>query len=113
MNVSITDDLAKYVRRTVKGGRYNNASEVVREALRRMQDADNRALRLASPKVEDIVTDLTGQQLDSIRQRVLASIEGMEAGEYVDYDGREGLSKLAESVKMRGRQLLAMETTGR
>lgn len=111
MNISITDDLAKYVRRTVKGGRYNNASEVVREALRRMQDADARALRLASPTVEDIITDLTGQQLDSIRQRVLASIELMEAGEYVEYDGREGLAKLAESVKLRGRQLLARETT--
>jgi putative addiction module CopG family antidote len=33
MNVSITDHLAGYVRKKVKSGRYNNASEVVREAL--------------------------------------------------------------------------------
>ena len=31
MNVSITDQLAGYVRKKVKSGRYNNASEVVRE----------------------------------------------------------------------------------
>ena len=31
-----------YVRNKVKSGRYNNASEVVREALRRMEDQDAR-----------------------------------------------------------------------
>ena len=45
MNVSITDHLAEYVRARVKSGRYNNASEVVREALRRMELDDQRALR--------------------------------------------------------------------
>ena len=40
MNVSITDQLAGYVRKKVKSGRYNNASEVVREALRRMGRTD-------------------------------------------------------------------------
>ena len=34
MNVSITDKLAGYVRKKVKSGCYNNASEVVRDALR-------------------------------------------------------------------------------
>jgi putative addiction module CopG family antidote len=43
MNVSITDQLAGYVRKKVKSGRYNNASEVVREALRRMENEDERA----------------------------------------------------------------------
>ena len=61
MNVSITDRLAGYVRKKVKSGRYNNASEVVRDALRRMEDEDTRAVRLASPSAEDIVSDLTGR----------------------------------------------------
>jgi antitoxin ParD1/3/4 len=56
MNVSITDELAFYVRKKVKSGRYNNASEVVREALRRMEDEDERALRLAKPSAEDLLT---------------------------------------------------------
>lgn len=44
MNVSITDCPAG-----VKSGPYNHASEVVREALRRMEDEDAIALRLAKP----------------------------------------------------------------
>ena|ERR1700676_3889084 len=107
MNVSITDRLVGYVRKKVKSGRYNNASEVVREALRRMEDEDARAVRLAKPSAEDILTDLTEQQIDGIRQRVRASIEAVEAGEYTEYEGREGLEKLADGVKARGRKPLA------
>ncbi|MGO9650292.1 MAG: type II toxin-antitoxin system ParD family antitoxin [Terriglobales bacterium] len=109
MNVSITERLAGYVRQKVKSGRYNNASEVVREALRRMEDEDARAVRLAKPTVEDILTDLTGQQIEGIRQRVRAGIEAIDAGEYAEYQGREGLRKLADAVKERGRKLLARE----
>lgn len=36
MNVSLTPELERYVRKKVKSGYYNNASEVVREALREM-----------------------------------------------------------------------------
>src|SRR5439155_19500845 len=95
MNVSITDQLAGYVRKKVKSGRYNNASEVVRDALRRMEDEDERALRLAEPTVEDIVSDLNGQQIEGIRRRIRAGLESIEAGEYKEYEGREGLTKLA------------------
>src|SRR5205814_4986538 len=91
MNVSITDQLAGYVRRKVKSGRYNNASEVVRDALRRMEEADQRALRLAKPTAEDILADLTEEQLNGIRERVRASLTSMDAGEFVEYEGREGL----------------------
>jgi putative addiction module CopG family antidote len=111
MNVSITDQLAAYVRKKVKTGRYNNASEVIREALRRMEDEDERALRLANPTAEDILTDLTEEQLDNIRQRVRASIEGISAGKFIEYEGREGLKKLADRVKARGRKLLALEAS--
>src|SRR5436190_11199757 len=109
MNVSITDQLAGYVRKKVKSGRYNNASEVVREALRRMEEEDERALRLAKPTAEDILTDLTEEQLDGIRRRVRASIDCVEAGKFLEYEGREGLQKLAEGVKARGWQLFARQ----
>ena len=107
MNVSVTDHLADFVRKKVKSGRYNNASEVIREALRRMEDADTRALRLAKPTADDILTDLTEVQLDAIRRRIQQSIEGIEAGEYTEYEGREGLTQLAEGVKIRGRKLVS------
>ncbi len=40
MNVSLTRRLESFVRAKVRAGRYNNASEVVREALRLMQDRE-------------------------------------------------------------------------
>jgi antitoxin ParD1/3/4 len=106
MNVSVTEELAGYVRKKVKSGRYNNASEVVREALRRMEQDDVRAIRLAKPTVEDLLTDLNEQQLDGIRRRVRSGIVAIEAGDFEEYDGRDGLRKLADGVKGRGRKLL-------
>lgn len=46
MNVSLTRELEKFVSAKVEGGRYNSASEVVREALRLLEEHDqNRAAR--------------------------------------------------------------------
>lgn len=106
MNISITPKLAGYVRTQVKSGRYNNASEVVRDALRRMEEEEARMLRLAEPTAEDIVADLTQVQRDLIRSRVLKGIADIEAGNYTAYEGREGLKQLAEKVKARGRKLV-------
>jgi putative addiction module CopG family antidote len=96
MNVSITEGLTGYVRKKVKSGLYNNASEVVREALRRMADEDSRALRLASPTAEDVLSDLTAQEIEGIRQRVLTSLDSLAAGRYNEYEGREGRCHLEE-----------------
>ena len=46
INVSMTDHLASYVREKVKSGRYSNASEVVRDAVRRMEEQEARQLLL-------------------------------------------------------------------
>lgn len=113
MNVSVTDRLAGYVRKKVKSGRYNNASEVVREALRRMEDEDVRALRLARPTAEDILSDLTAQQVEDLRRRVRVGLDSIQAGAYREYEGREGLKKLADGVKARGRHRLAGEVSSR
>jgi antitoxin ParD1/3/4 len=112
MNVSITEQLAGYIRKKVKSGRYNNASEVVREALRRMEEEDARAIRLAKPSAEDILADLSGEQIEGIRQRVRAGIESLERGDFTEYEGREGLNKLSESVKARGRKRLGQRASG-
>lgn len=40
MNVSLTSELEKFVSSKVKSGRYNSASEVVREALRLLEEHD-------------------------------------------------------------------------
>ena len=46
IQVSLPPELSGYVRRKVQGGRYQNASEVVRDALRRME-ADELATELS------------------------------------------------------------------
>lgn len=48
MNVSLTPELEKFVSTKVGSGRYNSASEVVREALRLLEEHDAaRAAQLA------------------------------------------------------------------
>jgi antitoxin ParD1/3/4 len=48
MNVSLTPELEKFVSAKVQSGRYNSASEVVREALRLLEEHDSaRAAQLA------------------------------------------------------------------
>ncbi|HTR86556.1 MAG TPA: type II toxin-antitoxin system ParD family antitoxin [Reyranella sp.] len=51
MNVSLTPKLENFVKSKVKTGNYNNASEVVREAVRLMQSRDeSRKVELAALK---------------------------------------------------------------
>ena len=53
MNVSLTPELEKLVNRKVKSGRYQTASEVVREALRALEERDQMAaLRLRELRKE-------------------------------------------------------------
>ena len=111
MNVSITDHLVSFVREKVKSGRYNNASEVVRDALRRLEDEEAREVRLAKPTAEDLIVNLSDSQSETIRRRVLAGIESIESGRYKNYQGREGLRELAAGVKARGRALLAKSSS--
>jgi putative addiction module CopG family antidote len=111
MNVSITDELASYVRKKVKSGRYNSASEVVRDALRRMEEEDSRAIRLAQPTAEALLADMSEQQMEAVRRRVLGGIQEIDAGNFNSYDGSTGLRDLAGKVKARGRNRLTRRTS--
>ena len=64
MNVSLTPELEQYVSAKVESGRYNSASEVVREALRLLEEQEQvRAARLGEFNQE------LGRRLDSLDQR--------------------------------------------
>ena len=53
MNVSLTPVLEKLIQKKVKSGAYNNASEVVREALRLLEEQDKiKELKLQKLKAE-------------------------------------------------------------
>jgi antitoxin ParD1/3/4 len=61
MNVSLTTELEKFVSAKVESGRYNSASEVVREALRLLEEHDQaRSAQLAGFNEE------LGQRLETL-----------------------------------------------
>ena len=61
MNVSLTPELEKFVSSKVDSGRYTSASEVVREALRLLEEHDQaRAAQIAEFNQE------LGRRLDSL-----------------------------------------------
>jgi hypothetical protein len=56
---------------------------------------------------------LTEDELRSIRRRIREGTEDIKAGRFKEYEGREGLKKLAEEVKARGRELLAKRASSK
>ena len=76
------------------------------DGRKKVKSGRYKTLRLGRPTAEDILSDLTAQQLEGIHQRIRASIGSIAAGEYREYEGREGLKKLADGVKVRGRRRL-------
>ena len=56
MNISLTPQLEKLVQDRVKSGRYTSASEVIREALRLMENRD-RALEQGSAQLQSDVQE--------------------------------------------------------
>jgi antitoxin ParD1/3/4 len=68
MNVHLTRELERLVQNKVQSGRYNSASEVVREALRLMEQKD----------------ELRSIQLQELRSRVDKGLAQAERGEGAD-----------------------------
>jgi antitoxin ParD1/3/4 len=73
MNVSLTTELERFVSAKVESGRYNSASEVVREALRLLEEHDHaRSLQLTGFNQElghRLETLDRGQQVSSADAR--------------------------------------------
>jgi antitoxin ParD1/3/4 len=68
MNVHLTPELEELVHNKVQSGRYNSASEVVREALRLMEQRD----------------ELRAVKLQELRKRMDSGIAQAEQGQSVD-----------------------------
>jgi|LakMenEpi03Aug12_release.lakeMendotaPanAssembly.Ray.scaffolds.fasta_scaffold3570908_1 antitoxin ParD1/3/4 len=78
MHISLTPHLQQYVESKVSGGLYNNASEVVRDALRRMVEVDEKSA------------------LDPLRQELLYGLESLIRGEGKPYHLADILQKVKE-----------------
>ena len=75
MNVSLTPKLTDYVKRKVQSGNYNSASEVMREALRLMQERDE------------------------IQRLRVAWDEGMASGDFQPYDASTTKQNLRKKLQ--------------
>jgi len=86
MNVSLTPQLEAVVKAKVATGRYQSASEVIREALRLLDEYDrHRSTRLAEA-----------------RHDVAVGLDQLDRGQATQYDDAS-LGTLAEDIKSRGR----------
>lgn len=84
-NFSLTPQLSDFIDRQVDGGRHQNASEVVREALRRYAD-DLEAERASLAAI------------DAVAERGLAAIA---EGDYRLVEGEEGSRSLLDDLNRR------------
>src|ERR1700730_11221278 len=75
MNISLTPELAKFVKKEVESGLYQTASEVVRAGLRRLRE--DQASRLPQ----------TPRTLEELETQLLQSIDRLDRGEGVDGEG--------------------------
>ena len=86
MNVSLSAELEDLIHRKVESGRYNSASEVVREALRLMEEHDqNRDFRK-----------------DEIRRQIAAGMASLRAGKAAD--GEAVFERIEAEVEASGRR---------
>src|SRR5437870_3833667 len=90
LNVSITPHFAKFIHGKVKSGRYSNASEVVREALRRFEQDEQ-------IREQDAVLDP-----DNAPEAVAKGFASIERGAYIEIDGDEQLRSFFADIATRG-----------
>jgi len=80
MHISLTNELEAIVKSKVETGMYNNASEVIREALRFMEQHD------------DLVQQM---KLDLLRSKLALGAQQAENGEFVE----QSVSEIMDEVK--------------
>lgn len=82
MNVSLTPQLESYVKQKVTSGMYNSVSEVVREAIRLLEERDR----------------MQAMKLEALRSDIQQGLDSLERGESKPLD--------IEAIKAKGRQML-------
>lgn len=86
MNVSLTPQLEKLVNQKVASGRYGSASEVVREALRLLEEREQ----------------FRHAQIEELKREVQVGVRALDGGRWVPFD-----RKAVEAIKAEGRRRLA------
>lgn len=94
MNVSLTPELEEFVAKKVSSGRYQTASEVVREGLRLLEERDR-------PKPSFMVSSL-----EELQEKLREGIESLGRGEFVEFKNDEELHGFFDKLKAEGRHRL-------
>jgi antitoxin ParD1/3/4 len=87
MHISLTPELENLVKEKVASGLYNNASEVVREALRRMHQYDELLYQV---------------KFEHLKNAVLLGAEQAEQGEFV----KQSFSEIVDEAKREKNELV-------
>ena len=95
LNVSITPHFSKFIRNKVKSGRYANASEVEREALRRLEQ-------------EELIQEQTViEDSENLEEEVRKGFSSLERGEGIELRDDEELGEFFADIVARGKKRLA------
>jgi len=87
MNISLTPELEKFISSKVESGRYHSASEVVREALRLLEERDQ----------------VKSAQLAEFNQELGRRLDALDRGERVDpVDVRDKLERKSRARRKSG-----------
>ena len=81
MNIHLTPELEQLVQGKVQSGRYNSASEVVREALRLMEERDLRKQELRQRLTRSLESQRQGKLVDgeAVFDRLEAELDTIDA----------------------------------
>lgn len=96
MNVSLTPKLEALVQAKLDTGLYNSASEVIRDALRLLEERDQ----------------LQQARLDNLRSEISTGLNDLDRGDASDFDSAS-LKALANRIKSNGRKRLAAKKKSR
>ena len=86
MNVSLTPELERLVSKKVRSGMYASASEVIREALRLLNERE----------------ELRRQKLEDLRKEIQIGIDQLNRGKIVPFDAGRIKSRLRRRLRESG-----------
>jgi antitoxin ParD1/3/4 len=85
MNVSLTPELEHFVNQKVQSGRYQTASEVIRDGLRLLLERE----------------ELHQQRLDELRREISIGIEQADKGEVAPLNAKATLDRVRRNKQAR------------
>ncbi|MBN1347719.1 MAG: type II toxin-antitoxin system ParD family antitoxin [Phycisphaerae bacterium] len=91
MNVSVTPELERFVQDLVASGRYRSASEVFREGLRLLEQAERRRLLekwlvdgLTPEEQAKLPAELLDKARSELREKIQEGLDALDRGDGVD-----------------------------